>query len=199
MFQTHINLLHCRPLHSQSTNIPRTPEQKHIETRRTPEQKHKGITNKSKETRRNNKSEQQIRNPKLETPTRTQISLTQKRRRQRRRSSVMFFFIVFFLGSLGIVFFRGFSFFVAVLRRQIVPQFLIINCSSVLRCQIVGSSSGLFFVVKSLVSSIQLLFKYQNRVLETRFNKSELESIRLKIYVAFSVQLIQPNTCKASL
>ena len=72
------------------------------------------------------------------------------------------------------------------------------DCSSVLRRQIVGSSSGLFFVIRLLVSSIQL-FKYQNRVLETRFNKLKLESLRLKIYVAFSVQLIQPNTLKASL
>ena len=72
------------------------------------------------------------------------------------------------------------------------------DCSSVLRRQIVGSSLGLFFVVRLLVSSIQL-FKYQNRVLETRFNKLKLESLRLKIYVSFSVQLIQPNTLKASL
>ena len=46
--------------------------------------------------------------------------------------------------------------------------------SSVLRRQIIGSSSGLFF------------FKYQNWVLETWFCFLDLE-----IYVAFSVQLIQ--------
>ena len=76
---------------------------------------------------------------------------------------------------------------------------LLSDCSSVLRRQIVGSSLGLFFVIRSLVSLVQLLFKYQNRVLETWFNKSKLKSIRLEIYVAFSVQLNQPNTCKASL
>ena len=92
------------------------PKQKREEhqnrnTRNTLE--HKGITDKSEETRRDNKSEQQIKNPKSETTEAVAVKLccvllhcvlpSQERRRQRWRSSVVFFFILFFRGFLFFV------------------------------------------------------------------------------------------------
>ena len=60
--------------------------------------------------------------------------------------------------------------------------------------------SNLFFVVRSLVlSSVLLLLKYQNWFLDIQFSFLELKTLKLEIYVAFSVQLIQHKTRKVSL